>query len=65
VRVTVGVDGWVQAVSAGSVRVRARGMASKVIMARAAQPIRYKLIHVLEPVCCRIALAISGATGPS
>jgi hypothetical protein len=49
----------------GAVRTSRRGMSSSAIMAITAQPTRYQLIKVLEPVELRIAAAMSGAGPPA
>src|SRR5215471_8579727 len=49
----------------GAVRTSRCGMSSRAIMAITAQPTRYQLIQVLEPVALRIAAAISGAGPPA
>ena len=48
----------------GAARTSRRGISSSATMAITAQPARYQLIHVLEPVALSIAAAISGAGPP-
>src|SRR5215468_12633210 len=49
----------------GAVRTSRPGMNSSAIIAMTAQPIRYQLIQVLEPVALRMAAAMSGAGPPA
>src|SRR6185312_2796833 len=49
----------------GALRTSRRGMSSSAIMAITAQPTRYQLMKVLEPVELRIAAAMSGAGPPA